>query len=621
LKLITHIYNASKKVFPFCFSLLSNHKQKYDTFATLNLNTEISDMKKIIILCCLVSCFLLTGYTLFAQQAYWVFFTDKNNTCFDPYTYFDPYAIERRLQNNISLYDTTDFPLTSSYVEEVSALSEEVIGETRWFNALAVFATEENIDRIRNFPFVKEVTPIQTSLTLCSYRELQTEENMPASLDNNDNTKPTAAYSVSPQLARMDGDVFIKNDIDGQGIRIAVFDAGFSEVNTHIMFEHLWKNHSIVKTWNFCHKKENVYGYDSHGRMVLSCIAGIKEDKQKLGLATGAEFLLAKTELAALEIHWEEVWWMMAVEWADKNGAHIINSSLGYGGYLYQPSHMDGKHAIVSRAANMAASKGILVVNSAGNDGTKSKWNYTIIAPADADSVLTVGGISYWDYRISFSSTGPTADGRMKPNVIAMGYATVAEENNETNIASGTSFSSPLVAGFAACAWQTNRNLNNIQLKTEIERSADLYPYFDYDHGYGVPQAGYFLNGKTSIDTNILSIVEKDDIIQIFIDRSLDRKYKKKYTNQNYIYYHIRDEKGGLVRYLVLSLPSYCKENTDTVVQQQVESINMTGTNEIQNKEVSEDGKCMVAQIEKQQLKQGYLLRVFYNGIVKEYSK
>jgi hypothetical protein len=536
---------------------------------------------------------LLTGHTVFSQQACWVFFTDKNNTSFDPYTYLDAYAIDRRMKNNLSLYDTTDFPLTSLYVREVSSLSEEIIGETRWFNALAIFATEENIAKIQAFPFVKEIMPIQTSLTLCSYRELQIEEDTPViTYEFNDNIKQ---FSSSDQISRMDGNVFIENNIDGQGIRIAVFDAGFSQVNTHIAFEHLRKNNSIVKTWNFCNKKENVYGYHSHGRMVLSCIAGVK-DAQKLGLATGAEFLLARTEID-LEIYREEVWWLMAAEWADKNGAHIINSSLGYGGDRYELSDMDGKFSLVTRAANMAASKGILVVNAAGNEGTKTAWNYSIIAPADADSILTVGGISpLTDYRINFSSRGPTADGRLKPNVVAYGVATVAKAYNHTGTSMGTSFSSPLIAGFAACAWQTNTNLTNMQLKTEIEHSADLYPYFDYDLGYGVPQASYFFEKKTTVDTNILSIVETDDIIQVFIDHSLDKEYKKKkkYINQNYIYYHIQNEKGGLVKYLVLSLPDNEKQKND---------------------------KCMVTQIESQELKQGYTLRVYYNGVLKEYSK
>jgi hypothetical protein len=359
---------------------------------------------------------------------------------------------------------------------------------------------------------------------------------------------------------------------------------------------------------------------------VLSCIAGIAEDTLTLGLATGSEFLLARTEIAAVEIHKEEVWWMMAVEWADKNGAHIINSSLGYGAELYHPFHMDGKSAFITRAANMAASKGILVVNSAGNEGLDRKWTYSIIAPADADSVLSVGGIMpISDLHVNFSSIGPTVDGRLKPNVVAFGWANVAVGNSSIGLSAGTSFSAPLVTGFAACAWQTNRNLNNIQLKTEIEHSGDLYPYFDYDHGYGIPQASYFMDGKTSTDSNLLSFVETDTTIQVLIDQSLDKEYadKKKYRNQSYIYYHIQDEKGLLVKYLVLSLPESFSQDTEIVTQEvQDELINTIDTDKPQHNanEEQKDEKCIVAQIEKQELKQGYIFRVYYNGLVKEYS-
>ncbi len=153
---------------------------------------------------------------------------------------------------------------------------------------------------------------------------------------------------------------------------------------------------------------------------------------------------------------------------------------------------MNGKKSLVARAANMAASKGMLVVNAAGNDG-ETKWKH-LGTPADADSVLSVGGISpESDYHFSFSSYGPTADKRLKPNVCAYGAVMESGKKGLTTTY-GTSFASPLVAGFAACAWQTNRRLNNMELFKEIEKSADLYPYFDYAHGYGVPQAGYFIN-------------------------------------------------------------------------------------------------------------------------------
>ena len=623
----------------------------------------------------------LMGHVLSAQSAYWVFFTDKNNTTFDPYTYFDAYAIERRIQNNISLYDTTDFPLNEAYVNETASLSEEVIGETRWFNALAVFATDKNISQIQALPFVKEIIPIETDMTVCSYQMLTLADNPPPEEEEEEEEEiddESDYITSSSQVKRMDGDLFIQNNIDGKGIRIAVFDAGFPDVNTHPAFEHIRNENRIIKTWNFCNKKEDVYGNNSHGRMVLSCIAGMYDGK-KTGLATGAEFLLARTEFG-LEIKKEEVWWMMAVEWADKHGAHIINSSLGYGGERYHPKHLDGKTILVTRAANMAASKGILVVNAAGNEGTDKLWKQTIIAPADADSILSIGGISpSSDFHIYFSSIGPTADGRLKPNVVAWGEVTVAGNKDQWQCnVTGTSFASPLVAGFAACAWQLNRDLNNMELKAEIERSGDLYPYYDYHHGYGVPQASYFLEDTSAVmqDASILIIEEEEQEIIISVDKSKEQGayWDRKYPNLQYLYYHIENEEGRLVKYMTLDLPNnYFSDDSDwenfftdmlsedesqiekkdegetieevvsieediveeetiptaeeleTDVRKEVEKTDGTESTKeeiVVEEEIpsDEDNKRVVARIGKSELKSGYTLRVRYNGIVKEYS-
>ena len=186
---------------------------------------------------------------------------------------------------------------------------------------------------------------------------------------------------------------------------------------------------------------------------------------------------------------------MMAMERADKHGANIISSSLGYGADRHFTKDMDGT-SYVAKAANRAASKGMLVCNSAGNEGDDRSWK-TIITPADADSVICVGGVvdDLLHYQhINFSSYGPSADGRQKPNVCAFGHAVVADHNDldATTMAYGTSFSCPLTSGFAACAWQLRKGYTAMQMKAEIEHSADLYPYCDYAFGYGVPQASYF---------------------------------------------------------------------------------------------------------------------------------
>ncbi len=443
-------------------------------------------MKRVILFIAILAAVLPT----LGQNCYWVMLTDKQGTTFDPYTYFDAKAIERYQQNGADLYDLTNYPLNAGYVAQVDALATEDFGTSRWLNAVAVMATPEQIEAIQRLPFVREVVALRGDM-----QPARATEAEPFVLDEQ------TGRQLHNQLLRMGGQYFRAKGIDGRGVRIAVFDGGFPQVNTHAAFQHVRDEGRILKTWNFPNKKEDVYGWNSHGLMTFGCIAGRQGDKD-LGLATGAEFLLARTEVET-EPFKEEVWWQMAMEWADKNGAQIISSSLGYGKDRYYTKDMNGQ-SYVAKAGNMAARKGILVCNSAGNEGDDNSWR-SIITPSDADSVLCVGGInadmnSY--RRTSFSSYGPTADGRQKPNVTAFAYAWTANtgsSNDRYREAPGTSFSCPLVSGFAACALQSHPELTAMQLFHEIEKSADLYPYCDYTYGYGVPQADYFTGDRKPV--------------------------------------------------------------------------------------------------------------------------
>ncbi len=465
-------------------------------------------MKKILS----IAAAIIFSLQLQAQNNYWVMLTDKAGTTFDPYSYFDSKAIERYRLNNADLYDISNYPLNDSYVNQIDAIVTDDFGQSRWFNAVAVTATPDQIAALRKLPFVKDVVMLESNMHLA-----KAEDSEPIDL-----TGLFSEGAPADQLIRMGRDNFRNAGIDGKGVRIAVFDGGFPQVNTHIAFKHLRDEGRIIKTWNFPNKKENVYGWNSHGLMTLSCIAGIHryqgsdgEVRTDIGMATGAEFLLARTEIEA-EPFKEEVWWQMAVEWADKNGAQIISSSLGYGKDRYYTKDMNGQ-SYVAKAGNMAARKGILVCNSAGNEGTDDSW-LTIITPSDADSVLCVGGISnsLTEYEhISFSSYGPSADGRQKPNVVAFGHAYTANtgaSNDKYHFVDGTSFSCPLVAGFAACALQAKPGLTAMQLFHEIEKSADLYPYCDYTYGYGVPQAGYFTGNSKPAEPTFKFVKDGENV-------------------------------------------------------------------------------------------------------------
>jgi subtilisin family serine protease len=487
--------------------------------------------------------FILSTFFAFSQNKnkVWIFFNDKNETTFNPYSYFDNKAIERRIKHGISLYDSTDFPVNENYIKQIIDLGFEEKVISRWFNAAIGYADKTTIEKIKQLSFVKDIIEYSSNTNMASI-DVETSNNRDLTEKN--------AQLIFQQCDRMNANYFWDNGFTGKGIRIAIFDAGFPNVDKSPVFEHIRKENRIIKTYDFVRNREFVYSYASHGTNVLSCIAGSYEDK-KLGLATDAEFLLARTEIGWREPFSEEENWLAAAEWADKNGAHIINSSLGYTHHRYFVSDMDGKTSFVARAANMAASKGILVVNAAGNEGN-SKWKY-IGTPADADSVLTVAAIDpNTDIQASFSSFGPNANKGLKPNVTAYGYVVAESIKGFTNT-QGTSFASPLVAGFAACALQAKPNLKNMELFEEIQRSATLYPYFDYVHGYGIPQADYFINnGKTNIEPTF-EVIDDGLVIKVFIKNNYLKMPSNKSYIKDYFYYHIENSSGYLTKYAVLT--------------------------------------------------------------------
>lgn len=468
-----------------------------------------------------------------AQNSYWVFFTDKQNTSFDPYQYFDTKAIERYALNGADLYDITNYPVNGEYASAVENASEELIGTSRWLNAAGVMATEEQIAVIRQFPFVAGIQLIASDMEIVSEPESEIT------------AKKVKNYGAQIDIHK--GEMFKQHNITGKGVRIAVFDAGFPDVNTHPAFKHMHDNNQIIKTWNFAKKKENVYLANSHGRMVLSCIGGKINDTTWLGMAPDAQFLLARTEINTEPLK-EEVWWVKALEWADQNGADIVNSSLGYGKQRYQVKQMNGT-SMVARAANTAVRKGILVCNAMGNEGDDKEWKM-LITPADADSILSVGGVYSIDNLTEFSSFGPTADGRMKPNVVAMAHCWVAGEKGNFTQAYGTSFSSPMTAGFAACVKQLHPEYTAWQLKTEIEKSGNHYPYFDYAYGYGVPQAGYFFGEKSEVKNNI-SFSEDEDAVYVTSKEPATVFYKITNGDGTIDFYNQKDinENNGAIRF------------------------------------------------------------------------
>ncbi len=484
--------------------------------------------------------FLFSNYILKSQQRYWVFFTDKSEVAFDPYQYFTERAVKKKIKQGLPLNDLTDFPVNSAYVHEIRQNVDSIRYISRWFNAVLVEVKEENLSAMRNLTFVKNIERQKKSLTALANISTRQRFSNKTELGR---YKSGVLYN---QTAILGASFFQKHKINGKGVRIAIFDGGFPGVDSHSAFEHLRDNNQIIATYDFVKNNEHVYDYNSHGTAVLSCIAGIHNDTL-MGLATGAEFLLARTELY-FEPYAEEEYWLAAMEWAHKNGADIINSSLGYTHHRYFREEMDGQISLVAKAANLAAKKGILVVNSAGNSGTDN-WRF-VSTPADADSVLAVGGIDPSTlFHADFSSYGPTSDWRIKPNVSAFGYAiTATNTKSSIGLKSGTSFASPLVAGFAACAWQMQPNLSNMDLFYHIQKSASLFPYFDYAHGYGVPTGSYFLNMEKDSVSQRFVFEEKDNVLYVNIIGNYQA------SDLGYIYYNIQNSDGRLKKYFLLKV-------------------------------------------------------------------
>lgn len=471
------------------------------------------------------------------QEKYWVTFKDKNGSVFNPEAYFDARTILQRKQLNIAIADSTDFPVSGNYLSLIEKTGAKLSWYSRWLNGVAVIASPEQKENIRKLPCVLDVEQMSLNATISEVKPKTPEK------ENID--------LLRFQTSRMQGDLFKKEKLDGTGIRIAVFDAGFPGVDKSPVFKKLRDEKKIVATYDFVSKKEFVYGHHWHGCATLSCIAGIA-DSLNMGLATGAEFLLARTEYALREPASEEEYWLAAAEWADQHGANIISSSLGYTNKRYFSNEMNGRKSLVARAATIAAQKGILVVNAAGNEGQED-W-HIIDTPADADSVLAIGGVDpERDLHIYFSSYGPTSDGKMKPNLCASGKAVVAGKKG-LKTSFGTSFSTPLVAGFAACAWQSHREWTNMDLFAELQKSGHLYPYFDYVHGYGIPQASYFLDKNKTVDPTFDFVIVNNEIKVILREKysyTADENAMG-YSARRNLFYKVEDQFGRMVSYNVL---------------------------------------------------------------------
>ncbi len=431
------------------------------------------------------------------KQLVWIYFTDKGNTLekyfSEPLNVVSEKSLKRRSKYlpKESLIDFTDLPVNKIYVDDLVNLGFQLKHLSRWFNAVSGYVDAKTADKISTQQFVKKIDLVaKLSKT---YEIPDTDEKNSGDLLPQPEGTHTYNYGNSfTQLNQINVPALHDLGYNAQGVTIGVFDAGFS-----LLAHEAFYNMNIIAKWDFVNNDPDVgngsdMGSGSHGTNTLSTIGGFKQTKL-IGPAFGADFILAKTENTDSETPVEEDNWIAAIEWADSIGVDLTSTSLGYltydypyVGYTWQ--NMDGNTAPITIAADLAVKKGIAVFNSAGNEGYNATHN-TLGAPADGDSVIAVGAVTSSGTRASFSSVGNTPDGRIKPDIMAMGSGvTVASSYSSTGYttSSGTSFSCPLAAGASAILLGINPNLTPIELRDMLYNTASNSEGPNREYGFGI---------------------------------------------------------------------------------------------------------------------------------------
>ncbi|NHN26847.1 S8 family serine peptidase [Flavobacterium jejuense] len=449
--------------------------------------------------------FLLLSFCSFAQEDAWVYFTDKPDEVYytnNPLEMLSQRALDRRTTQNIAL-DIKDIPISQTYINQIAATSGiTIMAKSKWLNALHIRGTQFNIQSLEALNFVDHIQFANHSLNPSTRNDNPSSSNR-----NNEEFEIMTNFNYgnsNNQIQMLNGHLLHQQDYTGQGKVIAILDAGFPGVDTASSFQRLRDNNLILGGYNFPDRNTNFYTRYSHGTNVLSTMGGFV-DGQLVGTAPDAEYYLFITEDTTSENPVEESYWVEALEMADSLGVDVINSSLGYtdydnSNYSYSYSQRNGQIGFASRGASIALSKGIVCVVSAGNDGNTSEKHISI--PADADNILTIGAVTNTEAYASFSSIGPSFDGRVKPDVCAKGQsATISNTVGTITTASGTSFSSPILAGMVASFWSALPNLTASEVIQYVKQSADQYNNPDIFKGYGVPDFQLALNNALNIES------------------------------------------------------------------------------------------------------------------------
>jgi len=444
---------------------------------------------------------IILSAQVFTQEKYFIYFTDKgtensNSLNKNSAAYvqavqdLSPKAVERRRKNmgeDFITYD--DLPINKNYIAELESLNIKIIRKLNWFNSVSAYLTFDQIEIIKNLPYVKSIEPVK-KLYFQNDSLINSDQQSFKELDT------TYGYGVSfNQMNLSDVPIVHSKNINGQNVLIGILDSGFD-----------WELHNSLKDRNVIAEYDFIFddsvtanqtgdnpGQDSHGTYVFSILAGFV-DNVLIGPAFNSSFILAKTEDIRSETHIEEDNYAAALIWMESYGVDITTSSLGYNifdsGYSYTYSDMDGRTTIVTKAVDLAFQRGVSTFTAAGNEGNNS-WGY-IIAPADGFNTIAVGAVNELGILASFSSHGPTSDGRIKPEVVAHGvstYGAVAGTNNGYRFANGTSAATPIASGVAALLLSAFPHLKNTQIRSIILETSSNSINPNNQIGYGIISA------------------------------------------------------------------------------------------------------------------------------------
>ena len=444
--------------------------------------------------------FLLALITLNASaqsSRYVVKFKDKAGTLFsinNPSQFLSQRSIDRRIKQHISI-DETDLPLSPKYIDSIrTAGNVQIINQSKWLNQVCIETDDiDAITKINSFPFV---------LKMQAVNKLTNQESVIRQKFNIEYKKPTINQSIQGvddaldygnafgQIHIHEGEFLHNKGYRGEGMLMAIIDAGFYHYKTLPAFDSVNFNNQIIDTYDFVKNKVSVNEEHSHGMQCFSIIASNIPGKF-VGTCPKANFVLYRSEDAIPESPVEEQYWIVAMERADSIGADIASTSLGYytfdnPAFNYTYADLNGKTTMMAKASTMAARKGMILLASAGNEGEKD-WKF-ITTPADADSILSVGAVDVAGVPGNFSSYGPTADGRIAPTVASVGVKTFISSTGGGIIqGNGTSFASPNLAGLVACFWQAFPEFTNMEIIEAIKRSSNHYKNPNDRVGYGIP--------------------------------------------------------------------------------------------------------------------------------------